>query len=557
MYQAYNFFFKSGNISINASQAIINTSQALTKIRTVVAVDDVPMQIMSQAQPEGAPSGSDSGNCLQLAQTFSGHQRIFSITSQWDPNSGLFGIFLLDNVGCSTPFTIDNSVALSPYIFTMSAKGLNFFTELGASSTGLPSNNPTIEPGFFEVNFNYGTKYGQGSVSNGITSYSTRLTANIPNGPPCRIASPDASWFTDYGDNKIRTAIVQITNNLDISNDRLSYIGSKDGIAIKYFPQIGALHLYASSGLTVQSWLSVLSNVIWQRSPNAPAIQPQDPPRQFTFSLGEGLTFNPFGPPANNYGPAVHYYLAIKLDNPMNSTTANSFAQSFCYPSFASDTNPSNTNGFLGQSVVKPGVSCDSGNYPRLTGYLPTIISSGENNFIRNTVFQMVYPQTQSGLGAIGSTTNPSSGQAWLGGWYDGSVFRWISGYELTHDKSGNVFAITNSSNLINPTHFSDSDGSYYSGLALTAQNYHIPDYLYFDIPSGTWSTGDLQPSQANFAIVEFGDNANASGNLQRNGSLLPKDEVELNFNLKLSQKASIAPKQFFESCQMTYSPSP
>ena len=143
------------------------------------------MQIWPQIQPEGAPLGSDSGNCLQLAKTVAGFQKPYSITSQWDPNSGLFGIFLLNNDGCSITPNPDNSIALSPFIYTMSDKGLPFFTGLGATSSGPTGvtnlNIPPGSNGFYEVNFNYGTKYGQGITSNGIGSFSTRLTAPIIN----------------------------------------------------------------------------------------------------------------------------------------------------------------------------------------------------------------------------------------------------------------------------------------------------------------------------------------------------------------------------------------
>ena len=515
------------------------------------------MFIMDQQQPYGAPAGSDKSNCLQLARTVNGSQQsAYSIAIQWDSNTGLFGAFLLNNDGCSTIPNNDNSVPLSPFIYTMNSKVPKFFTGLvpSAPDSSLLSNFniPPNTKGFYEVNFNYGIQYGQGTTKNGTLSNSTRLFSRILNSPGCQIASPDPSWFTDFGDNRIRSAIVQITNNLDISidssdpnniqkkyNDLLNYIGPTDGLVVKYFPDIGVLHLYAESGLTVKNWLSTLSFVIWQRGPDSPTLQPSDPPRQFTFSLGEGLTHSPTGPPQNNYGAATHYYFAVNLENSKSFDDMNSYAQSFCYPSFASD------NKILGQSAATKTQLCDSGSYPRLTGYLPIIITEGENNFIKNTVFKMVYPESLHaplGSGIFTNNSSPTNGKAWLGGSYDGTVFSWISGYELT--SSHGIFANSD----LTPASYPSSAGYYY--ISGQPSNALFPSYLYFDIATGNWNTSDSTVPKE-FAIIEFGDNVNASGN---NNMM---DETQLNLNLKLTQKITLDPSSFFNSCRLTRPISP
>jgi len=553
-YQTYVFFLKTGNRSINASLAILNSSQSIPKLSAAVALTEIPIQIMGQAQPSGAPSGSDQGNCLQLAKTILGFQNKYSVTVQWDPTSKLFGIFLLNNNDCSTLPTSTNSTALSPYVYTQSNTGLPFFTGLsspGTSTTGVNNANiASSTTGFYEVNFNYGTKYGTGSLSNGLTTASTRLSAPLIALPLCRVASPDPSWFTNFGSNLIKSATVQITQNFDSNYDRLTYLtptNNSNQIIATNFQSIGVLHLFAPQGLSVSNWLSTLSNVIWQRASGAPAFGTQDAPKQFTFTLGEGLTFSPWGPPINTNGPAVHYYLAIKLNNNLSSSDANNYAKSFCYPSFTTDS-------FLGQSAVS-GTSCDTGTYPRLTGYMPTILTQGQNVFIKNTLFNMVYPQTAPSSGAFASSTSPSTGQAWLGGWYGPEYFNqtqgagnyyWITGYELFFDSSGtNAFA--NSAKTANSIP-GGSAGFYYVNFASTASSATSKSYLYFDIASGTWSN-NLPNSSFGYALVEFGNNLNAGG-----GSNVT-DETTLNSTLKLSQNVSQVPYSFFQSCQMTYSP--
>lgn len=549
-------FLKSGNQSINASQAILNSSQSLSKITAAVALTETPILILGQSQPSGAPVGSDQGNCLQLAKTELGNQNKYSVTSQWDPNSGLFGIFLLNNNDCSTLPTSSNSVALSSYIFKMSQKGVPFFTGQATSSTGsvgvANTNIPSGSSGFFEINFNYGTQYGTGSISNGLVAATTRLTAPLLTSRACRIASPDLSWFTDFKSNLISSATVQISQNFDAAYDRLAYLGTPPaGLVVTNFNSIGVLHLYATSGLTVSNWLSVLGNVIWQRAPNAPTFQTTDPPRQFTFSLGEGLTFNPIKAPPNNYGAANHFYIPISLTTPLSTTGADNFAQSFCYPSFASS-----SDGFLGQSAVAPGSSCDSGGYPRLTGYLPTIISPGENNFMQNTLMKFIYPQSSPGTSAFTSNTTATSGSLWLGGWYGrqylsssntNNLYRWIRGYELTLDSADtNAFADSSTA----PQNLPGSAGKYFVKLSSGVSTGTLNNYLYFDVATGSWVTASSSNQTAGYQVVEFGDNAYAGNPTARP----PNSEANLNLTLKLTKSVLQVPITFFQACQMNYS---
>ena len=550
IYQTYVFFLKTGNKSINASQAILNSSQSIPKLTASVALTEIPIQIFNQAQPYGAPTGSDQANCIQLAKTVTGTQQIYSISIRWDTNTGLFGLYQVNNGGCSTQPSTTNSILLSPYVYKMDGNGQPFFTGLATisnGSTGVANSNITSgTAGYYEINFNFATSFGVGVLANGLTTSSARLVAPLVALPICRIASLDNSWFTDFGtSNKIRTATVQIYQNYDSYYDRLTYIGStSNGLVVTPFQSIGLLHFYASAGFTVTEWISILSNVIWQRTTNAPAFTSLDPPRKFTYSIGEGLTFSPYGPPVNNYGPPNHFYIPIRLTNSLTYASSSSYANSFCYPSFVGEN-------FLGQNTVASGTSCDTGQYPRLTGYLPTIITQGENNFILNTLLQMVYPQSISGTSAFTSTTSTSTGKAWLGGIYGNAsdvlstgYFRWMTGYEYSLDSGNcNIFAKQDKTSKS----FCNSSGQTYVKLASNASTSIRNNYLYLDITNKNWNTwNNTSSTVADYQIVEFGNNRNAGGS--------SNTEVTLNSNLKLTNSVTQIPLNFFQSCQMTYS---
>lgn len=533
VYQLRGLITASAYRSFNTSADLTSTSMALEKITQEVRKTQSVIRLVDQAQDSGAPTGSGTKNCIEMDKTISGNLATFSITMRWDNTAKAFRAYFLKGNGCATAPTSSNSVALSDPIFQQ-VTGKDFFTPASALESS----------GYREVNFNYKTSMGSGTMVGGINQAVARLSANSPTLHDCRVASPDKSWFTDYGTSLIRTVIVSITLNPDTTNDRLRLLGSRTNVTATNFDSLGVLHLFATDGLSVADWLNVLGDVQYTRASGAPAVTTDTPPKRFSFSLGEGLPYTPGGIPSS------HFYFAVKFDSSQTFPQADTFAKRICYPSFK--TNPASS---LGQGATTSGTSCDSLTPPRLTGHLATLSTEGEHELARTRVLKMVYPQTQpanSSTAPFGNafssgTTSPSSGSAWLGGEYNSGTYNWIRGFETAC--TGYQFANADrtarnncgAAGLYFVSLFNDSTGT---------DSYKI----YFDIagnsqtPKKYWTTAigtdDTNGRRNDYAIIEFGDNRGS-------GSSSSPAEGTINSNIKLKKDITVVPYEFFNTCKL------
>ena len=532
----------------------MQASRTIDRLKNEVALTEAPIKILNQPQPPDAPKGSDQGNCIEMNKTVVGTLTTYSITVKYDSASKAFGLYYLKNKGCNTAPNLTNSEFISSNIFKL-IEDKSFFTPSAALEND----------GYREINFNFQTSSGRGSLIGGQSSTVERLAASTVTPRVCRVVSPDKSWFTDFSNKKIRSVNVSITLNLDATNDRLGLTGNHSNIVTSNFIDIGVLNLFEPNGLTVQDWLRVLSDITYYQAPGAPTVTPSNPPKRITFTLGPGLSYTPSGV------PSTHFYLAMKLDSTKNFDDASKLAASFCYPSFKDDKN----SHYLGMGATDPGdititpqiypISCDTGNYPRLTGYLSTLSSEGENAFVQNKVLNTIYPQSNPETINLSNAIYPSTppergnffagsrsttaGKFWLGGHFGDSItttgkgnyYRWIKGFELFKEVNNqNRFADSSRRALQG-----DAAGYYYTSLfsnSSTTPN----DKIYFDISGFGNSYWNAQPGSGltDYLVVEFGDNRNAGGGNNTT------DEMNLNAQIRLNKEITVVPFEFFKTCQ-------
>lgn len=538
VYQLRGLMTASAYRSFNISADLANTSMAMEKITQEVRKTQSVIRLFDQAQDSGAPVGSGTKNCIEMDRLIRGNLVTFSITMRWNNSSKAFQPFFLKDSGCATAPTSSNAVALSEPIFQQ-VTGKDFFTPASALES----------TGYREVNFNYKTSMGSGALAGGINQAATRLSANSPTPHDCRVASPDKSWFTDYGTSLIRTVIVSITLNPDTTNDRVRLLGSRSNVTATPFDSLGVLHLFATDGLTVADWLTVLGDVQYTRASGAPAITTDTLPKRFTFSLGEGLPYTPGGIPSS------HFYFAVKFDSAQNFLQANTFAKRICYPSFK--TNPATS---LGQGATTAGTSCDSLTPPRLTGHLATLSTEGEHELVRTKVLNMVYPQTQPansssapfGNAFSSGSTSPSTGSAWLGGEYNNGTYNWIRGFETAC--TGYQFANASrtaqnncgAAGLYFVSLFNNSTGTngYKVYFDIAGNNETPKRYWNTDVGGDTDAASDTSGRRNDYAIIEFGDNRGS-------GSSSSPAEGPINSNIKLKKDIMVLPYEFFNTCKM------
>ena len=117
VYQARTMLMQMGYKTQNTSQAIIQASRSIDRLRAEVGLTEIPIKIVNQAQPASAPTGSDQGNCLEMSKTVLGIQTTYSIVSRYDDSSKAFGLYYLKSNGCSTIPDANNSEQISSNIF--------------------------------------------------------------------------------------------------------------------------------------------------------------------------------------------------------------------------------------------------------------------------------------------------------------------------------------------------------------------------------------------------------------------------------------------------------
>jgi len=534
VYQTRNLLTTNLYQSINASTAVIDASNAIAALQKEVQLSDIPIKILDQAQDSGAPAGTGTANCIEMQKLVLGARTTYAVSLRWDSTSNRLKLVHYKTNGCSSPPATSNVTDLSLPIFQKS-DAANFFTGIGIQ----------VDNGFREANFNFKTTSGQGTLASGLINTTVQLSTNTLTPHECRVASPDKSWFTDFSGKKIRSVTVAVTQNLESAFDRLAYEGTTSGLEAKSINDIGVLHLHAKDGRTVDDWISALANVTFKRAAGSPAITESMPPKRITFVLGDGLSFSPAGL------PSTHFYLAIKLTNTRNFSSTDTLAKSTCYPAFVEDSN------FLAQGA-KPSGSSDScgnsGSIRRLTGHLATISTEGEQEFIRTKVLKLVYPESapyvaDSYNGAFSQTDTdrtPSVGNAWLGGEFSSSFYRWTRGYETSRTSTEIQFANTN----LTPQSGYGSAGKFFVSLksslsGTTPTSGHVLFYKidgngsplrYWDVQSSA-TTADMS-----HLLVEFGDNRNADGSTGAEGTL--------NSEIRLKKDVSIIPLEFFNSCR-------
>ena len=537
VYQTNSFVQQQSIRGYQVSQLNFDHDSAIDEMRRNVQLSQEPIRIQDQSQPSGAPSEYGQGNCILMRRSVAGVLTDYTVSLRYDAAAGAARLVLNNGASCSD--TPDHTAPqLSAAIFKPEAATPWFVGRSGADAAG----------GFREVDFQYQAFVGAGSVSTGTALRRARLSISALAQPDCRVASPDASWFTDYGTQRIRTATVSFTLNFDSAADRLSLLGSPTGLTVTALDSIGVLHLYDPSGRTVSQWLALLTDVAYTRVTGAAAVTEATPPKRVSFALGDGLPFAPAGTPSN------HFYFAIQLGSAQTFLQSDGLAKSICYPAFASDA-------FLGvNSRPASPSSCDSGSYPRLTGHPVTLTTEGEHEFLKAKVLQMVYPQTNMGSDAFsGATRNPSSGRFWMGGYFGSKVggggdetFRWIRGFEMSKNGGDhNDFASPDGT-----PRSGDAAGKYFSSL-YSSPSAAAGQYLHYDVAgsSGRHWNAIGATNTVGLAVIEFGDNrnatsANVTGSPPSEGETVSGDEIALNGALRLKKDVSVVPFEFFRACQ-------
>jgi hypothetical protein len=534
VYQIKGLLTRSLYQSINSSQAEIDNNNAITKLRKEVQLSDVPIRIMDQTQTNGAPSGTATANCIEMQKFVLGAHTTYSISLRWDDSKKAFKLVHYKTNGCSNTQSASNGTDLSD-AFYLKSDANSFFTPRSAQEN----------QGYREINFNFKTQSGKGSIASGLNNTSVELSANSLTPHECRVASPDRSWFSEFSGKKVRTVTVSFTQNFDSGNDRLNLQNTPSGVVVKTIDDLGILHLHAKDGLSVADWISLLSNVTY-KTVSASSVTESTPPKRISFVLGDGLSFSPAGQ------TSAHFYMAVKLNSTATFATADTAASSFCYPAFNDDTN------YLAKSA-KPtspaNSSCSStGNIKRLTGHLATITTEGEHEFVKNKVLKLVYPESapyvSGGYSGAFSTTEadrtPTTGQSWLGGEFSSSFYRWNKGYESS---IGNQSQFADTS--LSPQAGFGSAGKFFvslfgtlSGTTPTGQKTYYTIAGNSASPNKYWSVKDgATDSDISHLIIEFGDNRNADGNTNST------TESDLNSQIRLKKDISIVPFEFFKTC--------
>ena len=532
--------------SIGTSETIIQNIDGLNKLRKEVKLSNATIKILDVAQDEGAPQDGSTKNCLEMQKLVLGEYQTYSINLQWNSVNKAFKLVLNKSSGCNNALSNQDQEDLSLPIYHK-IPGQDFFHGVGTSE----------DSGYKEVNFNFSTKYGNGIMASGLNNTSVQISIKNVTPHECRVASPDSSWFTDFGvNNKIRTVTVSITQNFEQAIDRLRFEAAPQYLTVTTFDDIGVLHLNAKDGLTTSEWLSLLVNVKYTTNIGS-VVTEGTLPKRITFVLGDGLSYSPSGAPSN------HFYFALKLENELDFNSADLKANSYCYPGFTNDT------GLLGLTRNGPNQSCSDANIAskRLTGHLLTVSTEGEQSFINQKVLKMIYQANDNSSGLSGlfnlngvNERNANLGNTWLGGvmigqdsdenkcekkyWWGSELnyirgYRWIRGYEKWPGDSCR-------------SHFAESDltplfmyaAPYFNSLPYENANiftnisYPISMNLAPNQDQKYWNTSN---SYASHLIVEFGDNYGLK-NIDQ--------ESSVNNGLKLKKDVQIIPFELLKTCK-------
>jgi len=523
---------------------ITNTASAVT---TSISGIELLKHFVSESETNMEIHDVGSGlsqNCIEMSKTEAGVTSQFSVLIDNSDNaSDLYSLYKLDSA-CPGSIPSDLPAAFSSDVFKFDDSTLPF-NGLGEANDDDSDSNSE----FAQVEFTFSAQTGTGRVAGGINEQSVILAIAETPDVACNITTVYGSWFSDFGSNLITAATVSINLNFE-STDRVTYSGDDSDITATALNDIGVLHLASEAGKTVDQWAVVFSDVAY--SSTATSISASSPPKRFAYSLGPGLPYTVGGI------PSPHFYLAKELSTNTNYNNARDDAADTCYPEFTTDSN------FLG---VDASMSCS----PRLTGHLPTISQEGEDEFIRNKVLKMVYPNTKPSEGMFGSVDkDPTDGSFWLGGRFNvdsdsscsDDFFRWEDGFEVVKgDKARFANRCWDSSSSFYGRLRGDSAGFYWnsinedSDLDNSSNNGFKLVYSIADLDSGSpekyWMIDNGSDEDRDLLVIEFGDNRNlgdTDGDGDDDGD--DDDESALNAALKLIHEVSIVPAEFTEQCE-------